>query len=109
MASFHFNRPDEWRLEQGLSGVDLPALDQTGEETVLIHPHIDKEFPKDEETIKSFGDPKKIFTRELEGWKGCVINDRIVSCSSYVTSANRLSDTWNGRSIQRRKQSHTRS
>jgi sulfite oxidase len=73
MASFHFNRADEWKLEQGLEGAELPALDQTGSETVLILPHKDIPFPKDEAAIEAFGDRNKLFARELEGWQGYVI------------------------------------
>jgi sulfite oxidase len=64
------NRPDEWKIEQGLSGGKLPFLDQTGRETVAIPPVKWGELVKDEEAIKSVGDPNKLFTRELEGWKG---------------------------------------
>jgi sulfite oxidase len=72
MASWHPNRPDEWKLEQGLSGAELPALDQTGPETVVILPHTGntKEFPKDEAAIEALGDRNELFARELEGWKG---------------------------------------
>jgi sulfite oxidase len=64
------NRPDEWKIEQGLSGAKLPFLDQTGRETIAIQPQTWKESAKDEETIKSLGDLDQLFTRELEGWKG---------------------------------------
>ena len=30
------NRPDEWKIEQGLSGAKLPILDQTGLEPRII-------------------------------------------------------------------------
>lgn len=71
------NRPDEWKIEQGLSGAKLPFLDQTGSETVAIPPHQWGGFSKDEEAIKAVGDPKELFTRELEGWKGYVLICRI--------------------------------
>lgn len=65
------NRPDEWKIEQGLAGAKLPILDQTGRETVAIHPLKPKEeLTKDEEAIKALGDRNKLFARELEGWKG---------------------------------------
>jgi sulfite oxidase len=72
MVSAHLNRADEWRLEQGLAGVDLPALDQTGAGDVLIPAHIDKEWPKDVAAIEALGDISKLCTREIEGWKGYV-------------------------------------
>lgn len=72
MASWHPNRPDQWKLEQGMSGAELPALDQTGEETVLIYPQKIEEFPKDEAAIEALGDRNELFARELEGWKGYV-------------------------------------
>jgi len=64
------NRPDEWKIEQGLSGAKLPFLDQTGHETVAIQPQVWKEGPKDQEAIDALGDLDQLFTREREGWKG---------------------------------------
>jgi sulfite oxidase len=64
------NRPDEWKIEQGISGAKLPILDQTGRETIAIQPAVWKETPKDEAAIKALGDPNELFARELEGWKG---------------------------------------
>ena len=64
------NRPDEWKIEQGLSGAKLPILDQTGRDTVFIQPANYGPSLKDEEAIKSVGDQDKLFARELEGWKG---------------------------------------
>jgi sulfite oxidase len=64
------NRPDEWKIEQGLSGAQLPFLDQTGSETILIAPHKWEGIVKDEAAIRAVGDTDKLFTRELEGWKG---------------------------------------
>jgi sulfite oxidase len=64
------NRPDEWKIEQGLSGAQLPFLDQTGTETVAIHPAKPATPVKDEEAIKSVGDPNELFKIEREGWKG---------------------------------------
>jgi sulfite oxidase len=81
------NRPDEWKIEQGLAGAKLPFLDQTGRETVVIAP---KEWggkmEKDEEAIKAFGDPKKLFARELEGWKGYVFLNELSLFSSRTHS-----------------------
>lgn len=79
MVSTHLNRPDEWRLEQGLAGVDLPALDQTGAEDVLIPPHVDKKWPTDVAAIEALGDISKLCTRELEGWKGYVLMPRTIN------------------------------
>jgi hypothetical protein len=67
------NRPDEWKIEQGLSGAKLPILDQTGRETITIQPQKWGKLVKDEEAIKAVGDPNKLFVRELEGWKGYVV------------------------------------
>jgi len=64
------NRPDEWKIEQGMLGAKLPFLDQTGDEVVEIQPREWHEGIKDEEAIKSIGDPNKLFAREREGWKG---------------------------------------
>ncbi len=64
------NRPDEWKIEQGLSGAVLPVLDQTGPKTVALDPQIFGDLTKDEEAIKSVGDREKLFTRERKGWVG---------------------------------------
>jgi sulfite oxidase len=65
------NRPDEWKIEQGINAAKLPFLDQTGPEPVFIEPKVwDGKMIKDEAAIKAVGDPGKLFTRELEGWKG---------------------------------------
>jgi sulfite oxidase len=66
------NRPDEWKIEQGLSGAKLPFLDQTGSETIAIAPHKWEGFSKDEAAIKAVGNPDELFARELVGWKGYV-------------------------------------
>lgn len=75
------NRPDEWKIEQGLSGAKLPILDQTGRETVIIEPRQWEKGVKDEAAIKSVGDPNKLFARELEGWQGYVLIRSPVYCS----------------------------
>lgn len=64
------NRPDEWKIEQGMSGAVLPVLDMTGTETVELQPQVFGELTKDEEAIKAIGDTDKLFTRERKGWKG---------------------------------------
>lgn len=66
------NRPDEWKIEQGLHGAKIPFLDQSGDTTVEIMP---REWPKewkDEATIKAVGNPDELFKAEKAGWKGCV-------------------------------------
>lgn len=72
MAIETVNRPDEWKIEQGLSGAKLPILDQTGTETIAIQPAKWGGLTKDEAAIKAVGDPEVLFARELEGWKGYV-------------------------------------
>jgi sulfite oxidase len=68
------NRPDEWKIEQGLSGAKLPFLDQTGGgEAITIAAHTWGGFTKDEAAIKAVGNPDKLFARELEGWKGYIL------------------------------------
>lgn len=66
------NRPDEWKIEQGLSGAQLPFLDQTGKEPVAIEPAKPAKPTKDEEAIKAVGDPNELFQMERPGWKGYV-------------------------------------
>ncbi|KAF2733396.1 molybdopterin binding oxidoreductase [Polyplosphaeria fusca] len=66
------NRPDEWKIEQGLSGAVLPVLDMTGPETKALPPQVFGELIKDEEALKSVGDRDKLFYRERKGWKGFV-------------------------------------
>ena len=64
------NRPDEWKIEQGLSGAKLPILDQTGRDTSAIEPAKWPKLVKDETAIAAIGDRDKLFTREIDGWKG---------------------------------------
>jgi sulfite oxidase len=66
------NRPDEWRIEQGLQGAKLPIIDQTGTETIFIHPVDPPEITKDQAAIDAVGDRKKLFAAEQKGWKGYV-------------------------------------
>lgn len=65
------SRPNEWKIEQGLAGAELPVIDMTEPETKsLIFQTFPEKFTKDEEAIKAVGDPKKLFVREREGWVG---------------------------------------
>lgn len=64
------NRPDEWKIEQGLHGAKLPWLDQTGDVTVEILPASQPELSKDEAAIDSVGDRDELFQRERDGWEG---------------------------------------
>lgn len=65
------NRPDEWRIEQGLEGHKLPILDQSGPELVHIYPPpLPQGRVKDEEAIAAVGDRDELFKREKEGWRG---------------------------------------
>lgn len=64
------NRPDEWKIEQGMSGAVLPVLDMTGPETKFIAPETFGPLTKNEEALKSIGDHEKLFQRERKGWVG---------------------------------------
>lgn len=64
------NRPDQWKIAQGMAGALLPALDMTGPETKEISPQKFGPLTRDEEAIKSVGDRSKLFARERKGWKG---------------------------------------
>lgn len=64
------NRPDEWKIEQGLSAAQLPFLDQTGPVQVTINPKVWDELTKDEAAIASVGDRDELFKRERDGWEG---------------------------------------
>ncbi|KAJ6012002.1 hypothetical protein N7499_013028 [Penicillium canescens] len=66
------NRPDEWKIEQGMAGHKLPILDQSGSDTVHLYPPPETKLMKDEEAIASVGDRAKLFTRERNGWKGYI-------------------------------------
>lgn len=68
------NRPDEWKIEQGMAGHKLPILDQSSRDTVHLYPARPAKLIKDEEEIASVGDRDKLFARQLEGWKGCVVS-----------------------------------
>ncbi len=64
------NRPDEWKIEQGMSGAALPVLDQTGPYTKHLKPQVFGELTKDEAAIKAVGNPDELFVRERKGWTG---------------------------------------
>ncbi|KAF7712341.1 Molybdopterin binding oxidoreductase [Penicillium ucsense] len=66
------NRPDEWKIEQGMAAHKLPVLDQSGRDTFHIYPPELKRPTKDEEATASVGDRNKLFAREKEGWVGYV-------------------------------------
>ncbi|KAM6487436.1 Oxidoreductase, molybdopterin-binding domain-containing protein [Trichoderma sp. SZMC 28011] len=66
------NRPDEWKIEQGLAGAELPVLDMTGPKNKPLTIQTFGPLSKNEEAIKAVGDPEKLFTREREGWVGFV-------------------------------------
>ncbi|KAL5338356.1 molybdopterin binding oxidoreductase [Aspergillus crustosus] len=65
------NRPDEWKIEQGLAGHKLPILDQSGDEVVHIYPPKEEEW-RDEAALAAVGDRDELFKREKEGWKGYI-------------------------------------
>jgi len=65
------NRPDEWKIEQGLHGASLPILDQTGSEVRYVKPFEYKPWI-DQAAIDALGDRNKLFAEEREGWDGYV-------------------------------------
>jgi sulfite oxidase len=64
------NRPDEWKIEQGLSAGQLPILDQTKKETEDINPVVWPALTKDQAKIDAVGNRDELFKREKEGWIG---------------------------------------
>jgi len=64
------NRPDEWKIEQGLHGAKLPFLDQTGDVQVEILPRQWPKDWKDQAAIDAVGDRNELFKAERVGWKG---------------------------------------
>lgn len=66
------NRPDEWKIEQGLSGAVLPPLDMTKPQTKALPIQTFGPLTKDEKAIKAVGDPNKLFAMERKGWTGYV-------------------------------------
>lgn len=86
------NRPDEWKIEQGLHGAKIPFLDQSGDVQVEILP---REWPKawkDVAAIRAVGDRNALFKREKEGWKGYVewekFPDKKEKAHKILTSQN---------------------
>lgn len=67
------NRPDEWKIEQGLAGAKLPFLDQTGDTTTEIAPCTFRVFSKNEAIVKAVGNPDKLFVQARPGWRGSVL------------------------------------
>jgi sulfite oxidase len=67
------NRPDEWKIEQGLSGAVLPVLDMTKAKTKALPIQTFGPLTKDEKAIKAVGNPAKLFTMERKGWTGYVL------------------------------------
>ncbi|KAI4763216.1 molybdopterin binding oxidoreductase [Aureobasidium sp. EXF-12344] len=86
------NRPDEWKIEQGLSGAKLPFLDQTGHVQVEILPTEWAKPWKDEAAIEAVGDRDELFKAERDGWKGYVewekYPDKKVKGHRILTSQN---------------------
>ncbi|KAG9249420.1 oxidoreductase molybdopterin binding domain-containing protein [Emericellopsis atlantica] len=66
------NRPDEWMIEQGMSGAVVPALDMRSGTTVKLPVQTFGELTKDEEAIRTMGHRDKLFAAERKGWKGFV-------------------------------------
>jgi sulfite oxidase len=64
------NRPDEWKIEQGLVAAELPVLDMTGLETKTLDPQVFGELTRDDEAIKAVGNRDELFARERKGWVG---------------------------------------
>jgi sulfite oxidase len=64
------NRPDEWKIEQGLSGAALPVLDMTGPETKVLALQTFGPLTSNEQAIKAVGDRNTLFAAERKGWKG---------------------------------------
>ena len=66
------NRPDEWKIEQGLSGAVLPVLDMTGPKTKSLAPQTFGTLTRDDAAIEAVGDTDKLFAIERKGWTGYV-------------------------------------
>lgn len=82
------NRPDEWKIEQGMEGHKLPILDQSGSDTINLYPPNPPKLMKDEEAIRSVGDRDKLFARERPGWKGYFLPSQ----ESFLLMALKLKD-----------------
>lgn len=74
------NRPDEWKIEQGMHGAKLPFLDQTGTTQVEIMPREWPKLWKNEAAIQAVGNRDELFKVEKPGWKGYVLNLSIFRC-----------------------------
>jgi sulfite oxidase len=88
------NRPDEWKIEQGLHGASLPVLDQSGKELRYIKPLEYKPF-KDDQAIKAAlagSTPDELFSEDRDGWEGYVEweerPDRKEKANKILTSQN---------------------
>lgn len=64
------NRPDEWKIEQGMLGGALPPLDMRAPRVVPLENQTFGDLTKDEEAIKEVGDRSELFKAERKGWKG---------------------------------------
>lgn len=103
------NRPDEWKIEQGLSGAKLPILDQTGPETITIQPREWEEDPRMKQLSRLLVILTSCLPGNLKVGKGTLCCSESASCSDRAyASANMPSATWNGRSILKRRQRPTR-
>lgn len=67
------NRPDEWKVEQGLAGFKLPIIDQSGKSTFFVPPAPETKITKDEKALRAIGDRSKLFAREKPGWTGYIL------------------------------------
>lgn len=65
---------DEWKLEQGLAGAEIPVLDQTPHEHEYTSKAGDDQTGEKGTTganeTKPGGDAKTLFVEEREGWDG---------------------------------------
>lgn len=64
------NRPDEWKVEQGLAAQKLPIIDQSGKSVFFVAAPAEAPVTKDEKAIRAIGDRNKLFARERPGWIG---------------------------------------
>ena len=66
------NRPDEWRIEQGMSGAVLPVLDMTGPKVKELPLQTFKPTITEADAGKGPAERSKTFAAERKGWNGCV-------------------------------------
>lgn len=64
------NRPDEWKIEQGLHGAKIPFLDQTGNVTVEILPREEPTPWTEGGSLDVVSNKDEEFKEERKGWKG---------------------------------------